>query len=288
VGILNIAPIAGAYAWSYPLESCLKAHGASVQFIDINGNLANIPTTLQEFTSEKDRAVFDVGAPLGGQTSFLGQAASNHVPVIGFDTGVAKGTVTQDTNDSADGAVAASYVVKELGSSKGTVLVLTYTVQPSTLARGLAAVAGLEADKNLTVKTVDVPELSVQAGQESATAALQADPGIKAIIGDYSDYSVAAASAVTAARSKAIVVGINGDPDELADIRSGGPLKATVSDNVAAIGQLSCETGAVMLRGGAPKPGTTVEAGTTLITSANLPPVGKIDNSPTTFSPASS
>ena len=91
--------------------------------------------------------------------------------------------------------------------------------------------------------------------------------------------------AVEAAESDAIVVSMNGDPEEYAAIRAGGPFKATVADGHEFGGEAACKIAANMLGGGtAPgTAGTPIFATSVLVTADNVPAEGEIESTPRQF-----
>ncbi len=124
-----------------------------------------------------------------------------------------------------------------------------------------------------------------EAAQTATETALQANPNIKAVIGGFGSLGVGAATAVTAANSDAIVVSMNGDPEEYAAIRSGGPFKATVADGHEYGGEAACKIASSMLAGN-PAPGTAgkpILTTSVLVTSDNVPADGEIEPTPRLF-----
>ena len=280
VGILNLAPVPGATRWSDPLKSCLTTHGASVDYVDVGGDITKAAPTIRGWLTSGIKAIFDVGVPLAGEQTLLDQAHAQHIPVITWGAGNPPETVALDANQTVDGVQIAEYLVNKLGTSFSVEL-LSNSTNPALVSRMAGARAVFDQYPNIKVAYQQVPSFSVESAQQSATAVLQAHPNLGAIVGAYGDYGVGAANAVSRAGGKTIVVSMNGDPEEYTAIRSGGPLKATIADGHEAGSQLACETGAVMLGGGQPV-GSHVFLSSTFVDSANLPPVGQTDNSPRT------
>lgn len=280
VGILNLAPVPGATRWSDPLKSCLTTHGASVDYVDVGGDITKAAPTIRGWLTSGIKAIFDVGVPLAGEQTLLDQAHAQHIPVITWGAGNPPETVALDANQTVDGVQIAEYLVNKLGTSFSVEL-LSNSTNPALVSRMAGARAVFDQYPNIKVAYQQVPSFSVESAQQSATAVLQAHPNLGAIVGAYGDYGVGAANAVSRAGGKTIVVSMNGDPEEYTAIRSGGPLKATIADGHEAGSQLACETGAVMLGGGQPV-GSHVFLSSTFVDSSNLPPVGQTDNSPRT------
>lgn len=278
VGVLNLAPVPGATRWSAPLTSCLKSHGANVDYVDIGGDITKTAPTLRGWLTSGVKAIFDIGIPLDGEKSLLNQAVSQHIPVILWGAGNPAGAVALDANQAVDGVQIAEYLINKLGTSF-SVTMLNNSTNPALVSRTAGVKAVLDQYPNVKATYQQVPAFSVESAQQLGKAILQAHPDLTAFIGAYGDYGVGAANAVTSAGTKTIVVSMNGDPEEYAAIRSGGPLKATIADGHEAGSQLACETGAVMLNGGKPV-GTHVFLSSAFVDTSNLPPAGQVDTSP--------
>jgi inositol transport system substrate-binding protein len=278
VGILNLAPVPGATRWSAPLRTCLQSHGADVDYVDIGGDITKTAPTIQGWLTSGIKAIFDIGIPLDGETSLLAQAKAKHIPVILWGAGDPAGTVALDANQTVDGVDIANYLVNTLGTSFSAT-VLSNSTNPALVARTAGVKAVLSQYPDVKVSYEQVSAFTVEAAQQSATAILQANPKLSAIVGAYGDYGVGAANAVTAAHDKTVVVSMNGDLEEYAAIRTGGPLKATMADGHEAGSQLACQTGAVMLRGGKPV-GSHVFLSSVFVDASNLPPAGQYNTSP--------
>jgi ABC-type sugar transport system substrate-binding protein len=281
VGILNLAPVPGATRWSAPLQACLKAHGASVDYVDVGGDITKAGPTIQGWLSSGIKAVFDVGIPLDGQTSLIKQANSAKIPIITWGAGNPAGTISLDANQYVDGVEIAEYLINKIGDT-GTIAYLSNSTNPALREREAGSMAVFGQYPKIKVQQKQVNTFSVEGAQQTAAAVLTASPNLSAIVGAYGDFGVGAANAVTRAGDKTtIVVSMNGDPEEYSAIRSGGPLKATIADGHEAGGQLACETGAVMLNGGQPL-GTHMFLSSVFVDSSNLPPNGQTNDSPRT------
>ncbi len=278
VGILNLAPVPGATRWSAPLKTCLTSHGADVDYVDIGGDITKTAPTLQGWLTSGIKAIFDIGIPLDGETSLIAQANAKHIPIILWGAGDPAGTVALDANQTVDGVEIAQYLVNTLGTSF-SVTMLNNSTNPALQARTEGVKAVFALYPNIKANYEQVSAFTVEAAQQTATALLQANHNLSAIIGAYGDYGVGAANAVTAAGAKTVVVGMNGDLEEYAAIRAGGPYKATIADGHEAGSQLACQTGAVMLSGGKPV-ATHIFLSSTFVDAANLPPAGQYDTSP--------
>jgi ABC-type sugar transport system substrate-binding protein len=281
VGVLNLAPVPGATRWSTPLSACLKAHGANVNYVDVGGDITKAGPTIQGWLASDTKAIFDIGIPIDGQRALIDQAAAKHIPIILWGAGNPAGTIALDANQAVDGVLIAEYLVNKLGDSF-SVTIISASTNPALLARVAGAKAVFGLYPNIKMSYREVPQYSVLAAQQVASALLQANPKLSAIVGAYGDYGMGAANAVQRVKGKTIVVSMNGDPQEYDAIRTGGPLKATVADGHEAGGRLACETGAVMLSGGKAT-GKHVFLSSAFVDANNLPAAGQVDESPRTL-----
>jgi ribose transport system substrate-binding protein len=278
VGILNVAPVPGATRWSAPLRSCLESHGAKVNYVDIGGDDTKMPPTMQTWLSSGVKAIFDIGIPLAGEDSLIKEAASKHVPIITYGAGAPTGVIALDADQTEDGRMIGRYLVKTL--PHGFTVAELYDPTAPPHRERIAGVEAVVKPAGAQVRRINVSTgASVEGAQQATAALLQADPNIDAIVGAYGDFAVGAANAVKAANAKAIVVGMNGDPDEYAAIRTGGPFKATVADPQEAAAQLACETATEVVGGGKPV-GTSVFLSSFFVDKSNVPASGAVQDGP--------
>ena len=283
-GIANLAPVPGAERWSRPLEKCLKTNGATTDFQDVGGDATKLPALLDGWLATETKAVFNIGIDMSGQDSVIAKFSASKVPFITWGAGSPAGVVALDANQEEDGRIIAGYVADQL-AGKGHVFLVNAN-NPALQSRekgiketfakfpGIALAVGGEATG-----------FTAESAQKSTESALQADPDIKAVIGGFGSLGVGAATAVTAAKSSAIVVSMNGDPDEYAAIRANGPFKATVADGHEYGGEAACKIAASMLAGNpAPgKAGKPILTTSVLVTASNVPADGKIEPTPRKF-----
>jgi ribose transport system substrate-binding protein len=192
--------------------------------------------------------------------------------------------VSLDANQEEDGRIIARYVAEAIGGAGDVVLVNANNPALQSREAGIKEVFAEFPDITLTV-TGEALGFSAESAQTSTEAALQANPDVKAVIGGFGSLGIGAANAVSAAGSDAIVVSMNGDPEEYAAIREGGPFKATVADGHEFGGAAACQIAASMLAGNpAPgEPGKPILATSVLVTADNVPAEGEIESTPRKF-----
>lgn len=283
-GIANLAPVPGAERWSKPLQACLQANGATVDYQDVGGDATKLPTLLEGWSSSSKSAVFNIGIDMSGQDSLIAKFTATKTPFVTWGAGSPAGVVALDANQEEDGRIIASYLVDKLGGKGNVVLVNANNPALQSREKGIKEVFAKNSGIKLTV-VGEATGFSAESAQKSTEAALQADPTVKAVIGGFGSLGTGAATAVTAAKSSAIVVSMNGDPEEYAAIRSGGPFKATVADGHEFGGEAACKIAANMLAGKAAPgtPGKPILATSVLVTSDNVPADGKAEPTPRKF-----
>jgi ABC-type sugar transport system substrate-binding protein len=283
VGIANLAPVPGAERWSRPLEECLVANGATVDFQDVGGDPTKLPAILDGWEAAGKQAVFNIGIDMTGQESTIARFVDAGVPFVTWGAGNPAGVVALDANQVEDGRIIARYVADQIGGAGSVVLVNANNPALQSREEGIQEVFAEFPDIELTI-VGDALGFSAEAAQTATEAALQADPDVVAVIGGFGSLGVGAATAVDAAGSEAIVVSMNGDPEEYEAIRSGGPFVATVADGHEYGGEAACQIAAAML-GGEPAPGggEPIFATSVLVTADNVPAEGEIEPTPRQF-----
>lgn len=284
VGIANLAPVPGAERWSRPLEKCLSDAGASVDFQDVGGDPTKLPGILEAWQAAGKAAVFNIGIDMSGQDSLISGFSDAGTPFVIWGAGNPAGVVALDANQEEDGRIIAQYVAEQLGGEGDVVLVNANNPALQSREVGIKEVLAEYPGISLTV-TGEALGFTEESAQKSTEAALQANPDLKAVIGGFGSLGVGAARAVEAAGSDAIVVSMNGDPEEYAAIRAGGAFKATVADGHEYGGQAACEIAASMLAGNAAPgaAGVPILATSVLVTADNVPAEGAIEPTARSF-----
>lgn len=283
-GIANLAPVPGAERWSRPLEACLTANGASVDFQDVGGDPTRLPAILEGWANAEFDAVFNIGIDMSGQDSLIQQFVDAGTPFVIWGAGNPAGVVALDANQEEDGRIIGAYVAEQIGGAGDVVLVNANNPALQSREAGIAEVLDGFPDINLSV-VGEALGFTAESAQTSTEAALQANPDVAAVIGGFGSLGVGATRAVEAAGSDAIVVSMNGDPEEYAEIRAGGPFAATVADGHEFGGEAACQIAASMLAGDAApgEAGVPIFATSVLVTADNVPADGEFEGTPRAF-----
>ncbi len=283
-GIANLAPVPGAERWSMPLQECLEANGATVDYQDVGGDPTKLPALLDGWLATETQTVFNIGIDMSGQESVISQFSDAAVPFVTWGAGAPAGVVALDANQVEDGRIIARYIVEQLGGEGDVFLVNANNPALQSREEGIKEVFAEAPGITLTVGG-EALGFTAESAQKATESALQANPDIKAVIGGFGSLGVGAATAVDAAGSDAIVVSMNGDPEEYAAIRAGGSFKATVADGHEDGGEAACMIAASML-GGNPAPGDPslpILTTSVLVTADNVPADGESESTPRLF-----
>ena len=283
-GIANLAPVPGAERWSKPLQKCLEDNGATVDYQDVGGDPTKLPALLDGWLATETQAVFNIGIDMSGQDSVTSKFTAADVPFVTWGAGNPAGVVALDANQTEDGRIIAKYVADQLGGKGDVFLVNANNPALQSREAGIKEVFATYPDITLTVGG-EALGFTAESAQTATESPLQANPDIKAVIGGFGSLGVGAATAVQAANSDAIVVSMNGDPEEYAAIRAGGPFKATVADGHEYGGEAACKIASSMLAGNAAPgvAGQPILTTSVLVTSDNVPADGQIEPTPRLF-----
>ena len=282
VGIANLAPVPGAERWSKPLQACIEKNGGTVDYQDVGGDPTKLPALLEGWATAKVDAVFNIGIDMTGQESLIAAFTEAKTPVVTWGAGNPEGVVALDANQEEDGRIIGRYLVEKLGSGQ---VILVNANNPALQSREKGLKEVLDAAGIELVVVGEALGFSAESAQKSVEAALQANPDAKAVVGGFGSLGVGAAAAVTAAGSSAIVVSMNGDPEEYAAIREGGAFVATVADGHEFGGEAAYQIAADMIAGNA-APGTAgkqILATSVLVTADNVPAEGSSEATPRKF-----
>lgn len=190
------------------------------------------------------------------------------VPVVLVDTDAPwpKKAAYVGTDNVIGGRLAGAYIAKRLGG-KGEVGIITGVMGNQTM---MDRVKGVE---ETLARYPDITIVSVQpANSERATAMtvmknmLDTHPGLDAVFSATDPMAMAALEAITAKRSKCIVIGFNADKKTVESIRDGG-MAATVAQNSFNIGRYGVETAVRAFRKEKLPP--YIDTGTELVTKEN-------------------
>jgi ribose transport system substrate-binding protein len=210
-----------------------EAKGWAVTVTDTAGDFNRLNSEIQNAAARRPKAiVLGMGDP---EQLGLGLRAARDagVPVFGIDVGLADGIAANVTSDNDDlGRKSAQALIDVVGRG-ANVLMFTHDPHPGVRARTAAARKILAA---AGIVVVDSRHVAVPGPVEDARKSMQdfltAHPDRNAVRGVWAAWdepAFGATQAIEAAgRDGIAVVGVDGQDFALAQIRKGGPFKATV------------------------------------------------------------
>lgn len=202
---------------------------------DSNKQLSQV----QDFITQKVNAIILCPTNSAGSKSMVELANKANIPVFTMDISSDGQTVAHVATDNYKGGeLAADYVAKKmLPSHKGEVAIVTYSEVESCVNRekGFKEFLG----KNYPdIKVVDVQNCS---GDQAKAADVTQNmlvkyPNLQVIFGVGDPFAMGALSAIKAANRNVQVIGFDGNPEGIAEIKNGGLWKADIAQDPAAIG----------------------------------------------------
>ena len=215
-----------------------KERGWDVTVTDTAGDFNKLNSAFQDAVAQEPAAIV-LGSGDPTQISLgLKSAKGAGIPVFAIDAAVADGITANVTSDNADlGKQSAEELIKLIGND-GTVVMLTHDPHPGVKARAAAAkkVFDKAGIKIVASKHVNVPG-PVEDARNSVQDLLTSDAGkFTGIWGGWDEPALGATQALDAAGTKTVsVVGVDGQDFAIAEIDKGGPFKATIKQDWAAI-----------------------------------------------------
>lgn len=208
--------------------------------MDANKQLSQV----QDFITQKVDAIILCPTNSAGSKSMVELANKVNIPVFTMDISSDGNTVAHVATDNYKGGeLAAEYVAKKmLPGAKGEVAIVTYSEVESCVNREKGFKEFL--NKNYpNIKVVDVQNCS---GDQAKAAdvtqnMLLKHPNLDVIFGVGDPFAMGALSAVKAANKKVQIIGFDGNPEGINEIKSGGLWKADVAQDPAAIGAKTLE-----------------------------------------------
>lgn len=235
-----------------------EAKGWAVTVTDTAGDFDRLNSEIQNAGARQPKAiVLGMGDPAQMSLGLRG-ARDAGVPVFGIDVGVAEGITANVTSDNDDLGRKSAEALIEIVGHDARVLMFTHDPHPGVRARTAAARKTLAA-AGITV--VDSMHVAVPGPVEDAKKSMQdfmtAHPDANAVRGVWAAWDEPAFGATHAIRAAGrdgiAVVGVDGQDFALAEIRKGGPFKATVRQDWDAIADRAVALVEDSLRGKQPE-----------------------------------
>lgn len=207
---------------------------------DANKQLSQV----QDFITQKVDAIILCPTNSAGSKSMVELANKANIPVFTMDISSDGETVAHIATDNYKGGeLAAEYVAtKMLPDKKGEVAIVTYSEVESCVNREKGFKEYLE--KNFPdIKVVDVQNCS---GDQAKAAdvtqnMLLKHPNLKVIFGVGDPFAMGALSAVKSANKQVQIIGFDGNPEGINEIKNGGLWVADIAQDPTAIGTKTLE-----------------------------------------------
>lgn len=215
---------------------------------DANKQLSQV----QDFITQKVDAIILCPTNSAGSKSMVELAAKANIPVFTMDISSDGETVAHVATDNYKGGeLAAEYVAKKMiPDAKGEVAIVTYSEVESCVNREKGFKEYMEKN-HPDIKVVDVQNCS---GDQAKAADVTQNmllkyPNLKVIFGVGDPFAMGALSAIKSANKKVQVIGFDGNPEGINEIKNGGLWVADIAQDPAAIGTKTLEAAMDKLSG---------------------------------------
>ncbi|MEO7372899.1 MAG: substrate-binding domain-containing protein [Terrimesophilobacter sp.] len=261
-----------------------KAPSWKLDVTDAKGSPAEAATLIENAVQRKSDVIILSMVDLRASKAALGQAQSAGIPVFTIDSGWTPGVIVDITsNNYVMSGMISSYLVDRLGG-QGNVVAFKENSHHGVRKRGetldvvLKENPGIKVLEEHNIDNTNFYEDTQKAMEDFLT---RYGKTINAVWAGWDEPAQAAASAIQAAgftNEEIFVVGIDGHPSAIEEIRKGGPFVATVAQAFERMGEMTGEYITAIVIDGKPAekviPSTTVYLESPLITPANLPAPG--------------
>lgn len=239
------------------MQDQAKEFGWTLDVQDAAGDANKQLGQVQDFITKGVDAIVIAPTNSAGSKSMIELAAAKNIPVFTMDI-KSDGTPVCHvaTDNTKGGELAAQYLVdKILPGKKGNVAVITYSEIESCVDREIGFTNYLKTNAP-DIKVVDVQNYS--GDQQKAADVMQnmllKHDKIDAVFCVGDPAATGALSSITAAGAATKIIGYDGNPEGIAEIKKGGNWVADVAQDPAAIGKTTLEAVKTYLEGGKVEP----------------------------------
>lgn len=251
---------------------------------DAKGSPAEAANLLENAVQRKADVIILSMVDLRASKAALEQANKAGIPVFTIDSGWTEGVIVDVTsNNYVMSGLVSSYLVDRLGG-KGNIVAFKENTHHGVRKRGETLDVVVKENPGIKVlaeHNIDPTNFFEDTQKAMEDFLTRYGKDIDAVWAGWDEPAQAAANAIQAAgfgRDDIFVVGIDGHPSAVEEIRKGGPFVATVAQAFEKMGSLAGEyISAIVVDGKTPKdviPSTTVYLDAPLITPHNLPDKG--------------
>ena len=226
------------------MEEQAKEYGWTLDVQDAAGDANKQLGQVQDFITKKVDAIVIAPTNSAGSKSMIDLADKAGIPVFTMDIASDGKPVTHVATDNTKGGqLAAEYVVNNiLTDKKGNAAVITYSEIESCVDREKGFTDYLKENAP-DIKIVDVQNYS--GDQQKAADVMQnmllKNDNIDVVFCVGDPAATGALSSITAAGAKTKIIGYDGNPEGVAEIKKGGNWVADVAQDPAGIGKSTLE-----------------------------------------------
>ncbi len=263
------------------MKAAAAKYGVKTVVLSADNNSNQQVNQVNDLITQNVNALIFIAQDATSAAAGVRAANKANIPVVAVDEKPESGNgklATYIASNSVNAANAlCSWVFQQMGGSGDIGILQGVLGATAELQRSQGCQQALDANKNIKVVAKQSANWDETQGYKAAQNMLQANPSVKAIVGESDAMGLGAAKAAKDAGKKIITVGIDGFPTMIAGIKA-GLTSATEAQQPYHMGQLSVADALLILDGqGSQVPALQYQA-TVLVTQAN---VNSID--PTVF-----
>ena len=238
------------------MEEQAAEYGWTLDVQDAAGDANKQLSQVQDFITKGVDAIVIAPTNSAGSKSMIELAEAQNIPVFTMDIKSDGQAVSHIATDNKKGGeLAAQYLVEKiLTEKKGTAAVITYSEIESCVDRETGFTGYLEANAP-DIQVVDIQNYS---GDQQKAADVMQNMLLKhdqldvvLCVGDPA--AIGALSSITAAGADTKIIGYDGNPEGIAEIKKGGSWVADVAQDPVAIGKTTLSTVKSYLEGATPE-----------------------------------
>lgn len=241
---------------TFKAESAAK--GWTVNVVDTRGDFQQLASRVEDVANAGVKAIVLVSVDPNQIADQVAAAAGKGIPVISLDGALAKGVVVNITTDNfALGTILSDYLFKAMGD-KGNIVKFFHSAHPGVRQRELALDKALSEHPGIKVIAehyVQVPGPIDNARQAMETFVRQYGDDINGVWAAWDEPAIGALLAIQSDKpdSKAIIAGIDGNPQAVDLIKQCTNLVATVRQDFAGIAKAAVQEIGALMEGKTPE-----------------------------------
>jgi ribose transport system substrate-binding protein len=241
---------------TFKTESAAK--GWTVNVVDTRGDFQQLASRVEDVASAGVKAIVLVSVDPNQIGDQVAAAADKGIPVIVLDGALAKGVAINITTDNfALGSLLSDYLFKAMGD-KGNIVKFFHSAHPGVRQRELALDKALGEHPGIKVIAehyVQVPGPIDNARQAMETFVRQYGDEINGVWAAWDEPAIGALLAIQSDKpdSKALIAGIDGNPQAIDLIKQCSNLVATVRQDFPGIAKTAVNEIAAVIEGKKPE-----------------------------------